>query len=67
MEAIVSEMHYRTDNEFSKARITRGGILSGRKSIAIVGRTVEMPALTDSDVQRYQVDWSDPDYDSSVS
>ena len=44
-----------TDNEFSKARITRGGILSSRKSIAIVGRTVEMPALTDSDVQNIRL------------
>ena len=44
-----------TGNESAKSRITRGGILSGRKSIAIVGRTVEMPALTDSDVQNIRL------------
>lgn len=44
-----------TGNESAKSRITRGGILSSRKSIAIVGRTVEMPALTDSDVQNIRL------------
>ncbi len=44
-----------TSNEFAIARITRGGILNGRKSIAIVGRTVDMPALTDSDIENIKL------------
>ena len=44
-----------TGNGFAKARITRGGILNGRKSIAIVGRSVDMPALTDSDIENIRL------------
>ncbi len=36
--------------EQAKAKIIRGGILSGRKSIAIVGESIEMPALTEDDL-----------------
>jgi pyruvate kinase len=33
----------------------RGGTLLGRKSIAIVGTTVDMPALTDSDIENIKL------------
>ncbi|MCR5402919.1 MAG: pyruvate kinase [Butyrivibrio sp.] len=39
----------------AKARIIRGGILNGRKSIAITGKSVDMPALTDSDIENIRV------------
>ncbi len=42
-------------NSFAKARITRGGTLNGKKSIAIVGKTVDMPALTDSDIENIKL------------
>ena len=35
--------------------VTRGGELSGRKSIAIVGKSVDMPALTDSDIENIKL------------
>lgn len=35
--------------------ITRGGELQGRKSIAIVGKSVDMPALTDSDMENIKL------------
>ena len=44
-----------TGDGSAKARITRGGKLTGRKSIAIVGRTVDMPALTDSDIENIKL------------
>ncbi len=44
-----------TGDEFAKVRITRGGILNGKKSIAIEGRTVDMPALTDSDIENIKL------------
>ena len=42
-------------SSFAKARITRGGILYGRKSIAITGKSVDMPALTDSDIENIRL------------
>ena len=42
-------------SSFAKARITRGGILNGKKSIAIVGKSVGMPALTDSDIENIKL------------
>lgn len=39
----------------AKARITRGGALNGKKSIAIVGKSVDMPALTDSDIENIKL------------
>lgn len=42
-------------SSFAKARITRGGILNGRKSIAITGKSVDMPALTDSDIENIRL------------
>ena len=42
-------------NSFAKARITRGGTLNSKKSIAIVGKTVDMPALTDSDIENIKL------------
>ncbi|WP_035775237.1 pyruvate kinase [Butyrivibrio sp. VCB2001] len=42
-------------DSFAKARITRGGILNGKKSIAIVGKSVDMPALTDSDIENIRL------------
>ncbi|WP_022764625.1 pyruvate kinase [Butyrivibrio sp. XPD2006] len=38
-----------------QVRITRGGTLYGRKSIAIVGRSVDMQALTDSDIENIKL------------
>ena len=37
------------------ATVTRGGTLNGRKSIAIVGKSVDMPALTDSDIENIRL------------
>ena len=42
-------------SSFAKARITRGGILNGRKSIAITGKSVDLPALTDSDIENIRL------------
>ena len=39
----------------ANATVTRGGVLNGRKSIAIVGRSVDMPALTDSDIENIKL------------
>ncbi|WP_029674722.1 pyruvate kinase [Butyrivibrio sp. VCB2006] len=33
----------------ARLKVTREGLLQGRKSIAIVGQTIEMPAITDTD------------------
>lgn len=44
-----------TGDEYARVRITRGGKLSGRKSIAIVGKSVDMPALTDSDIENIKL------------
>jgi pyruvate kinase len=43
------------DRCIAKAHITRGGILNGRKSIAIVGKSVDLPALTDSDIENIKL------------
>lgn len=43
------------DNASAKLKVIRGGQLSGRKSIAIVGVTVDMPALTDSDIENIRI------------
>ena len=42
-------------NSAARARITRGGSLSGRKSIAITGKSVDLPALTDSDIENIKL------------
>ena len=42
-------------SSFAKARIIRGGILNGRKSIAITGKSVDLPALTDSDIENIRL------------
>ena len=42
-------------SSFAKARIIRGGILNGRKSIAIVRKSVDLPALTDSDIENIRL------------
>ena len=42
-------------SSFAKTRITRGGILNGRKSIAITGKSVDLPALTDSDIENLRL------------
>ena len=39
----------------AKLKVTRGGNLSGRKSIALVGTTVDMPALTDCDLENISI------------
>ena len=44
-----------TNDESARARVTRGGILNGRKSIAIVGKSVDMPALTESDIENIKL------------
>lgn len=36
-------------------KVTRGGSLFGRKSIAIVGTSVDMPALTDNDLENIKL------------
>ena len=43
------------DSGSAKLKVIRGGQLSGRKSIAIVGVTVDMPALTDSDIENIRI------------
>ena len=43
------------DSGSAKLKVIRGGQLSGRKSIAIVGATVDMPALTDSDLENIRI------------
>lgn len=43
------------ESSSAKARITRGGILNGKKSIAIVAKSVDMPALTDSDIENIKL------------
>ena len=44
-----------TGDSSAKLRVIRGGQLSGRKSIAIVCKTVDMPALTDSDMENIKI------------
>ncbi len=44
-----------TDGTRSVLEVMRGGTLLGRKSIAIVGTTVDMPALTDSDIENIKL------------
>ena len=39
------------DGGCAQLKVLRGGTLSGRKSIALSGSTVEMPALTESDLE----------------
>ncbi len=39
----------------AELKVIRGGVLSGRKSIAIVGKSVEMPPLTDKDIDNLKV------------
>ncbi|MBR4668477.1 MAG: pyruvate kinase [Butyrivibrio sp.] len=36
-------------------KVTRGGVLFGKKSIAVVGTSVEMPALTGNDIENLKV------------
>ncbi len=51
--AMITEIS--ADSCMTKARITRGGTLNGKKSIAIVGKSVDMPALTDSDIENIKL------------
>ncbi len=39
------------NEECAEARVNRGGILNSRKSLAIVGKSIDMPPLTESDIQ----------------
>jgi len=39
------------DKKSARVRITRGGILEGKKSIAIIGHSINLPALCESDRQ----------------
>lgn len=43
------------DGKRAIAIITRGGQLKGKKSIAIPGKTIDMPALTDSDMENIKL------------
>jgi pyruvate kinase len=38
------------DENRIKARVIRGGVLAGRKSIALVGKTIDMPPMTADDL-----------------
>ncbi|WP_022768326.1 pyruvate kinase [Butyrivibrio sp. NC2007] len=51
--AMITEIS--ADRCIAKARITRGGILNSKKSIAIVGKSVDMPALTDKDIENIEL------------
>ena len=51
---ILAEVISRSDRN-AELKVTRGGVLSGRKSIAIVGKSVEMPPLTDKDIDNLKV------------
>ena len=45
----------KTATTTAEMRVIRGGVLSGRKSIAIVGKSVEMPPLTDKDKENLKL------------
>ncbi len=45
----------KTTTTTAEMKVLRGGALSGRKSIAIVGKSVEMPALTDKDKENLKI------------
>ncbi len=53
---ILAEVIEVDDNkQCAKLKVKRGGILGGRKSIAIEGVTIDMPALTDDDKENLSI------------
>ena len=47
MEVELNECH----SEYMKAKVLRGGILKSRKSIAVIGKVIQTPTLTDKDLE----------------
>ena len=45
----------KTTTTTAEMKVRRGGAISGRKSIAIIGKSVEMPALTDKDKENLRI------------